>query len=32
MGFEAGIAIVVLAIMLDRVFKRSRRDRGERPS
>jgi glycine betaine/proline transport system substrate-binding protein len=31
MGFEAGLAIVVLAIMLDRVFKRSRR-RGHRAS
>jgi ABC-type proline/glycine betaine transport system permease subunit len=24
MGFEAGLAIVILAIILDRVFKRSR--------
>jgi glycine betaine/proline transport system permease protein len=28
MGFEAGLAIVVLAIILDRVFKRPERRRA----
>jgi glycine betaine/proline transport system substrate-binding protein len=30
MGFEAGIAIVILAIALDRIFKRSHRSQGDR--
>jgi glycine betaine/proline transport system substrate-binding protein len=32
MGFEAGLAIVILAIVLDRIFKRSHRSQGDRPS
>jgi glycine betaine/proline transport system substrate-binding protein len=32
MGFEAGLAIVILAIVLDRIFKRSHRGQGDRAS
>jgi ABC-type proline/glycine betaine transport system permease subunit len=29
MGFESGLAIVILAIILDRIFKRTRGHKGD---